>query len=173
VANLWTTGMHDLAETGANTRPPASDLFRRLAAFTSRPFNEMRRFPPFVRNAEVGSSSLLPSTNLRHDCTRRLPAVALAEVGLHRHRARRQRSAAGALRRVSTDRLIRFRQCRTSRRSDNSPRRCRVQADVVVIGSPDCATVADDIAYARITRVAIHLRRLILAVSLDERSCRS
>jgi hypothetical protein len=35
VAKLWTTGVHDDAETGANTRVPASDLFRGLVAFTS------------------------------------------------------------------------------------------------------------------------------------------
>jgi hypothetical protein len=56
--------VHDHAETGANTRLPASDLVRGLTAFTSRTLNEMRQLPPFVRNAEVGSSSLLPSIRL-------------------------------------------------------------------------------------------------------------
>ena len=39
-----------------------------------------------VRNAEVGSSSLLPSTNLRSRSTRRLPAGALAKAGPICHR---------------------------------------------------------------------------------------
>jgi hypothetical protein len=64
VAKLWTTGVHEHAETGANTRVSASELFRGLASFTSWAFNEMRTLPPFVRNAKVGSSSLLPSTRI-------------------------------------------------------------------------------------------------------------
>jgi hypothetical protein len=82
VARLWTTGVHDHAETRVNTRRHASDLIRGLAAFTSRTLNEMRPLPPFVRNAEAGSSSLRPSTNLRSRSPRRLPTVARsAKVG--------------------------------------------------------------------------------------------
>jgi len=76
VAKSWTTGAHDYAETGANTRLRASDLIRGLAAFTSRTLNEIRPHPWLVRNAEVGSSSLLPSTNLRSRVMRGLPTVA-------------------------------------------------------------------------------------------------
>src|SRR5262245_4581992 len=61
VARLWTTGVHDHAETGANTRLPASNLFSGLGPLTSCPPNQISPLPPFVRNAEVGSSSLLPS----------------------------------------------------------------------------------------------------------------
>jgi hypothetical protein len=35
VARLWTTGVHDYAETGVNTRLSAFSLFRGIAPFTS------------------------------------------------------------------------------------------------------------------------------------------
>jgi hypothetical protein len=53
VARLWTTGVHDHAETGANTRLHATGLFRGLAPFTSRPLNQMRPLPP-VRSQRGG-----------------------------------------------------------------------------------------------------------------------
>lgn len=58
---LWTISAQHYAETGANTRLPASDPFSGLVPFTSRRLNHIRPLPPFVRNAEVGSPSLLAS----------------------------------------------------------------------------------------------------------------
>jgi hypothetical protein len=53
VDNLWTSGVRDHAETGANTRVRASDLFRGLATFPTRTLNQIRSVPLFVRNAEI------------------------------------------------------------------------------------------------------------------------
>ena len=65
VDTVWTNGVHNYAEYRVNTRVSASDLFRRRALL--RPFrsNEIRSGPWLVRNAEVTSSSLVSSTNLR------------------------------------------------------------------------------------------------------------
>ena len=65
VANLWPTSVRDYTETRINTRVFARDLFPQPARVTSFPMNEVRPRPPLVRHAEVGSSSLLPSTSLR------------------------------------------------------------------------------------------------------------
>ena len=42
MANLWTTGVHDYAETRVTAPVSASNLFRRFAPSTSWPPNEMR-----------------------------------------------------------------------------------------------------------------------------------
>ena len=74
---LWTTAAHDYAETRVSTHPCASNLITGIAALTTLPLNQIGPLPRFVRNAEVGSSSLLPSTNLRSPVyTRSLSAVA-------------------------------------------------------------------------------------------------
>src|SRR5437870_3465615 len=65
VDTVWTTGAHHYAETCVNTRVSASDLFRRRVPLTPFWCNKVRPPPWLVRNAEVGSSSLLPSTILR------------------------------------------------------------------------------------------------------------
>ena len=62
---VWTNGVHDYAETRVNTRVSASDLFRRWTLLTPFRSNKVGPSPWLVRNAEVTSSSLVSSTNLR------------------------------------------------------------------------------------------------------------
>jgi hypothetical protein len=78
--NLWTSGVQDYAETGVNTLSAISEFFRGTPQFTSWPLDQIGPVPPFVRNAEVWSSSLLPSTILRSRLTRSLSAMALAKA---------------------------------------------------------------------------------------------
>jgi hypothetical protein len=70
VARVWPTGMHDCAESRRDARFPAPDLFRGIAASTSRPLNGIRPLPALVRKA--GGREFAPSAV--H------PAVARAKV---------------------------------------------------------------------------------------------
>src|SRR5207247_7909713 len=83
VDTVWTNSVHNYAETRVRTRSFASDLLPRIARLTPFRSNQIRSAPRLVRNAEVGSSSLLRSTSLRSHAMRRLPAVAQsAKAGL-------------------------------------------------------------------------------------------
>ena len=72
--------VHDYAETLANTRFSAFDLLPRIRALTSRSRDEIRSLPWLVRNAEVGSSSLLTSTIYAKDVHRGGAARTAAKV---------------------------------------------------------------------------------------------
>jgi len=62
---LWRFALHDHAETRRNSQDGATSVPRRRENLRPLLINVFQLFDRLLRNAEVGSSSLLPSTSLR------------------------------------------------------------------------------------------------------------